>query len=46
MAALNRAMEKLEPFADARVTARAKFVSLRGEGYGDELWIGTIRKTR
>ena len=38
------AMEKLEPFTGKRATVRAKLVSLRAEGYGDELWIATIRE--
>lgn len=35
--------DKLAPFVGARVVANAKLVSLRDEGFGEELWIGTIR---
>jgi hypothetical protein len=36
--------EKLAGYADRRVLARAKLVDLRQEGYGRELWIGTIER--
>lgn len=37
---------KLAPFSGRRVTARAKLVDLRSEGYGLELWIATIQTAR
>lgn len=44
-------VEKLAPFTGKGVTgkgvlARAKLVDLRSEGYGLELWIGTLRTAR
>lgn len=32
----------LQPFVGRRVTARGKVVDLASEGYGRELWVGTI----
>lgn len=32
----------LKPFAGKQVSVRGKLVDLRDEGYGEELWIGSI----
>ena len=36
-------VERLEPFVDRHVTVRGKLVDLSDEGFGPELWIGSIR---
>ena len=37
---------KLDRFTGMRVTVRGKLIDLRGEGFGMELWIATIRTTK
>lgn len=34
---------KLAPFTGKRINTRAKLVDLRSEGFGQELWIGSVR---
>jgi hypothetical protein len=36
--------EPLKPFVGRRVEIRGKLIDLGGEGFGKELWIGSIRK--
>ena len=36
--------EPLKPFVNSRVEIRGKLIDLEGEGFGKELWIGSIRK--
>ena len=35
--------KKLEPYVDKHVAVRGKLVDLSEEGFGLELWVGTIR---
>ena len=37
-------VDLLQPFVGHRVTACGKLVDLSSEGFGPELWIGTIRR--
>jgi hypothetical protein len=36
--------EPLKPFVGRRVAIRGKLIDLGGEGFGKELWIGSIRE--
>jgi hypothetical protein len=38
--------DRLEPFVDARVLVRGKLVDLSAEGFGTELWPGSIARIR